>query len=126
MLQNLNKNRFWFWKAMETYGLGIYFIVKHNTFALVPPRPSLFDLFDAPPAIFLLAVVGTMPLIYSLGDVNIKFYKPAMAGALTFVWMFFMIAFIAHDYGIAKYISFESMYAFFVLASMVHEQTVRG
>ena len=41
MYEHLVKNKFWFWKAMETYGLGIYFIIKHNTFAFEPPEKVL-------------------------------------------------------------------------------------
>ncbi|ANI95791.1 hypothetical protein LG347_02435 [Lactiplantibacillus plantarum] len=126
MFENLVKNRFWFWKAMETYGLGIYFIIKHNTFAFVPPQPTLLDVLDDPPAIFILACVGTLGLVYSLWDIQLPYYKPLMTGALTFVWAFFMIAFAAHDFATARYVSFESMYALAILVTMVHEQIVGG
>jgi len=115
------KNRFWLWKALETYGLGIYFILKQNAFEFEPPRPSLLDIFDDPPAIFILAVVGTFALVYSLWDINLSYYKPVMTGLLTFAWLFFMIAFGIHDFEIQRFISFESMYSFFVLASTVGE-----
>ncbi|AVK60524.1 hypothetical protein C5Z25_01500 [Lactobacillus sp. CBA3605] len=121
MFYHLNKNRFWLWKALETYGLGIYFIIKSNTFQFQPPRPTLLDIFDDPPIIFILAVVGTFALVYTLWDVNLYYYKPIMTGLLTFVWLFFMIAFVFHDFETGQYLSFESMYAFFVLGSMLHE-----
>ncbi|YAB12822.1 hypothetical protein ACT5GY_11605 [Lactiplantibacillus plantarum] len=70
MYEHLVKNKFWFWKAMETYGLGIYFIIKHNTFAFEPPQPTLLDVLDDPPTIFMLAVVGTLALVYSLWNVH--------------------------------------------------------
>ncbi|WP_047999912.1 hypothetical protein [Lactiplantibacillus herbarum] len=121
MLKHLKKNRFWLWKSLETYGLGIYFIIKQNTFKFEPPRPTLLDIFDDPPVIFILAIVGTFALVYALWNVNIAYYKPVMTGLLTFVWLFFMVAFGFHDFEIQKYLSFESMYAFFVLASTVFE-----
>lgn len=126
MLTHLNRNRVWFWKAMETYGLGIYFIIKQNTFEFVPPRPSVLDIMDDPPAIFILAIVGTLAMVYSLWSIRLPYYKPVMTGAMTFVWAFFMLAFIFHDIGVGQIISFESMYAFFVLASMVHEIAIGG
>jgi len=49
-----------------------------------------------------------------------------MTGALTFVWAFFMIAFVVHDVQTGQIISFESMYAFFVLASMMHKIIIGG
>lgn len=124
MLTHLKKNRFWLWKALETYGLGVFFIIKQNTFAFEPPRPTVLDLFDDPPMIFLLAVVGTFALVYSLWNIKFSYYKTIMTGLLTVAWLFFMVAFSFHDFEIQKYVSFESMYAFFVLASMVFEIVV--
>ena len=121
MFEHLAKNRFWFWKAMETYGLGIYFIIKHNTFAFEPPQPTLLDVLDDPPMIFMLAVVGTLALVYSLWNLRTHYYKPLMTGLLTFVWLFFMIAFGVHDFEMQRYVSFESMYAMFVLGSTIFE-----
>lgn len=121
MLLHLKQNRFWFWKALETYGLGVFFIIKHNTFAFEPPRPTLLDMFDDPPVIFVLAVVGTFAMVYALWDANFRYYKAIMTGLLTFVWLFFIIAFGIHDFQISQYVSFESMYAFFVLASIIFE-----
>lgn len=122
----INKNRVWFWKALETYGLGIYFLIKSNTFAFMPPRPTIFDLFDDPPVIVLLTIVGTLALVYSIWNIQEPYYRNIMAGSLSFVWMFFLIAFVFHDFATGQYISFESMYSFFVIASVVHEQIVRG
>ena len=31
MIKNLKDNRFWFWKALETYGIGALFIIQQNT-----------------------------------------------------------------------------------------------
>lgn len=121
MLNHIDQNRFWLWKALETYGLGIFFIVKRNTFQFEPPRPTLLDLFDDPPVIFVLAIVATFSLVYALWNVNFAYYKPIMTGLLTFVWLFFMIAFGIHDFEIHQYVSFESMYSFFVLASTIFE-----
>lgn len=73
---------------METYGLGIYFIIKHNTFAFEPQQPMLLDVLDDPPMIFMLAVVGTFALVYSLWNLRTHYYKPLMTGLLTFVWLF--------------------------------------
>jgi len=111
---------------METYGLGVYFLIKQNTFAFVPPRPTILDIMDDPPAIFVLAIVATLAVVYSLWDINVPYYKPVMTGALTFVWAFFMIAFVVHDVQTGQIISFESMYAFFVLASMMHKIIIGG
>jgi len=121
VLQHLESNRFWLWKALETYGLGVFFIVKHNTFQFEPPRPTMLDMFDDPPVIFILAVVGTFALVYSLWEVEHPFYKPMMTALLTFVWLFFMIAFGIHDFEVHQYVSFESMYSLFVLASTIFE-----
>nr|DAJ71713.1 MAG TPA: hypothetical protein [Caudoviricetes sp.] len=45
MFKNLIKNRFWFWKALETYMIGGMFIIRKNTISFYPPRPSLINVF---------------------------------------------------------------------------------
>lgn len=121
MIKRLNQERAYLWFALETYGLGIYFLIKQTTFQFQPPRPTIFDLLDDPPAIFILAIAGTLALVYSLWNVDHPLYKPVMTGLLTFVWLFFMIAFGIHDFEAGQYISFQSMYAFFVIGRLLHE-----
>lgn len=75
MIENLVKNRFWFWKALETYGIGVMFIIRKNTISFNPPKPSLLSYFDDPPFIFLMAVVGTFAIVYALWDINNLAYR---------------------------------------------------
>lgn len=127
MLNHIKQNRFWLWKSLETYGLGVYFLIRSNvTFAFVPPRPTVLDIMDDPPSISILMIVATLAAVYSFWNIDVPYYKPVMTGALTFVWVFFMVAFIFHDVGNGQLLSFESMYAFFVLSSMIHEIVIGG
>lgn len=126
MISNINKNRFWFWKALETYGIGALFIIRQNTISFHPPRPSLLTYFDDPPFIFLMGVVGTFTIVYALWDIKKLAYKSIMTGLLTFVWLLFFIVFTAWDWEQGVVIGFESMYAAFVLASIINEIVVRG
>jgi len=123
---NFRYNRFWFWKALETYGIGGMFIIRQNTISFYPPRPSLLMYFDDPPFIFLLGIVGTFTLVYALWDINNLAYKSIMTGLLTFVWLLFFIVFMLWDLEQGVVIGFESMYAAFVLASIINEIVVRG
>lgn len=125
MLKHLLKNRFWFFKALETYGLGIYFIIRHSTGTFDPPPNSVLDLLDDPPFIFILAIVGTFVLVYSLWNLNTFLYKPIMTGLLTAVWLIFMLGFVFHDIATGAYVSFQAMYAGFVLVSMISEITLK-
>lgn len=124
MLNNLHHNYFWFVKALETYGLGIFFIINHSSGLFLPPG-TLLDYLDDPPFIFALAVVGTLTMVYSLWDVHkLFFYKPLMTGALTFVWLIFFCAFAFEDWYTGQ-LSFQSMYSFFVLFSIVSQLFLR-
>lgn len=86
MFGNLIKNRFWFWKALETYMIGGMFIINKNTISFNPPRPSSLSYFDDPPFIFLMAVVGTFTIVYALWGIENLAYRSIMTGMLTFVW----------------------------------------
>lgn len=124
MNDNLRKNYFWFVKALETYGLGVFFIINRSTGIFMPPG-NFLDYLDDPPFIFALAVVGTLTIVYSLWDVDhLKFYKPLMTGSLTFVWLMFFCAFAFEDWKFGK-LSFQSMYSFFVLFSVVSQLFIR-
>lgn len=54
--RHYRKNQFWFWKALETYALGLYFIIRVNVFDQVPPPPephrTIPQMFDDPIFIF--------------------------------------------------------------------------
>ena len=59
MINNLRHNYLWLISALETYGLGAYFIATHSTGNFTPPPNSVLDMLDDPPFIFLLGVAGT-------------------------------------------------------------------
>ena len=124
MKANLRHNYFWFVRAIETYGLGIFFIISHSTGIFMPPG-NILDCLDDPPFIFTLAVVGTIALVYSLWDMHrMPFYKPIMTGSLTFVWLMFFCAFGFEDWTTGK-LSFQTMSAFFVLFSIVGQLLIK-
>lgn len=121
MLKNLAKNRFWLWKALETWGLAIYFIIHHSVGTFSSPSNVVLDKLDDPDSIFILACIGSFVLIYSLWDLNTYLYKPIVTMLLTGVWIVFMCAFIIHDWQAQTYVSFQSIYAGFILVSMIGE-----
>jgi len=89
LIKNLKNNRFLFWKALETYGIGALFIIRKNTILFYPPRPSLLMYFDDPPFIFLMGIVGTSNVtagitLHSAGNLNV-YRDQAMGGNLTAV-----------------------------------------
>ena len=120
MFDNIVKNRFWFLKALETYSLAIYFIVKRST-GTFDWAHSPLAVLDDPPFIFALAVVGTIALVYALWDVRHLYYKQTMTGTLTFVWLVFFLSFLANDAFLNVYLSFPGIYSFFVLVGIVAE-----
>lgn len=120
MFSNIVKNRFWFLKALETYSLAIYFIVKRST-GIFDWTHSPLSALDDPPFIFALAVVGTIALVYALWDVQHLYYKQIMTGTLTFVWLVFFLSFCANDALLCVYLSFPGIYSFFVLVGIVAE-----
>lgn len=125
MIKNLKKNRFWFIKALETYSLALYFIVKRSagTFDWIH---SPLAVLDDPPFIFLLACVGTVALVYALWNVKHLYYKQIMTGTLTFVWLVFFLSFVLADIFVGRILSFPAIYAFFVLSGIVAEVLVKG
>lgn len=126
MLKNLKKNRFWLFKALETYALALYFIVKHSTGIFNLDGYGYLEALDDPPFIFLLAVVGTITLVYALWDVKNLYYRPVMTGMLTGVWMLFFLSFVITDILVGVYIGFPGIFAFFVLTEMVTEILAKG
>lgn len=120
MLKNIRKNRFWLLKALETYSLAFFFIVKRST-GIFDWAHSPLSVLDDPPFIFALACVGTIVLVYALWDVRHLYYKQIMTGTLTFVWLVFFLSFLANDALLCVYFSFPGIYSFFVLVGIVAE-----
>lgn len=123
MKDNLCKNYFWFVKALETYGLGLYFIIVHSSGNFTPPGNVLENL-DDPPFVFLLAVIGTVAIVYSLWDIEYLFYKPLMTGLLTFAWSIMLGGFVTRDI-IIGVLSIPTMYAFFVVFSIIGQLVIK-
>lgn len=123
MKDNLCKNYFWFVKALETYGLGLYFIIVHSSGNFTPPG-NVLEYLDDPPFVFLLAVVGTVAMVYSLWNAEQLFYKPLMTGSLTFVWLIMFGGFVTRDL-ILGALSIQTMYAFFVVFSIIGQLVIK-
>ena len=126
MIKNLKKNRFWFFKALETYALALYFIVKRSSGVFSLDSYSYLEMLDDPPFIFALAVVGTVALVYALWDIKHLYYKQIMTGTLTFVWLIFFLSFAITDALFGVYVGFPGIFAFFVLTEMVTEILAKG
>lgn len=126
MLNNLRHNWLWFLTAIETYMLAAYFILTNSTGNFTPPPNSVLDMLDDPPFIFLLGVVGTITLVYSLWNVQHFHYKTIMTSSLTFVWLLFLCGFVIHDQLQGNLLSIPSMYSFFVLIRIVLNVLIKG
>lgn len=123
MLKNLQRNYFWLIKSLETYALGIYFIVLHSSGVFTPPG-NVLEYLDDPPFIFLLGCVATISMVYAFWDVEYLFYKPLMTASLTLVWLVFFTAFAFSDWFIGRF-SFQTMYSFLVVFSIVGQIVVK-
>lgn len=123
MKDNLCKNYFWFVKALETYGLGLYFIIVHSSGNFTPPG-NVLEYLDDPPFVFLLAVVGTVAMVYSLWNIEYLFYKPLMTGSLTFAWLIMFGGFGTRDIMLGT-LSIQTMYAFFVVFSIIGQLVIK-
>lgn len=123
MKDNLRKNYFWFVKALETYGLGLYFIVVHSSGNFTPPG-NVLEYLDDPPFVFLLAVVGTVAMVYSLWNIEYLLYKPVMTGSLTFAWLIMFGGFVTRDIMLGA-LSIQTMYAFFVVFSIIGQLVIK-
>lgn len=126
MIKNLKKNRFWLFKALETYALALYFIVKRSSGIFSLDGYGYLEVLDDPPFVFLLAAVGTVTLVYALWDVKHLFYRPVMTGLLTGVWLLFFLSFAITDALVGVYIGCPGIFAFFVLTEMVTEIFAKG
>ena len=126
MMNNIRRNYQWLISALETYGLAVYFIATRSTGNFTPPPNSVLDMLDDPPFIFLLGVVGTIALVYSLCNVQSFHYKTIMTASLTFVWLLFLCGFVIHDQLRGNLLSIPSMYWFFVLIRIVLTVILKG
>lgn len=52
MIKNLKKNRFWLFKALETYALALYFIVKRSSGIFSLDGYGYLEVLDDPPFVF--------------------------------------------------------------------------
>lgn len=98
---------------------------KDATFSLKNFNRARF-LLDDPPFIFLLGVVGTITLVYSLWNIQRFHYKTIMTASLTFVWLLFLCGFVIHDQLRGNLLSIPSMYSFFVLIRIVITVILKG
>ena len=105
LYQHYKKNQFWFWSAVETYAIAIVFIIQVNFFDLKPPARTMLGVLDDPVSIFLIAVIGTFAMIYSIWDFHWFYARPIMIGCLVFVWMSFFLGFLVHDMEMGALIS---------------------
>jgi len=121
MMKNINKNRFWLWQSVTTYGLGIIFIINNNVFGAAPPRHTPIEQFDDPVFVFAIGIVGTLALVYTLWDIKHLYYKAIMAGLLTAVWLLFFIVLTLYDIERGRVLGFENFFALVVLGSLLHE-----
>ena len=126
MINNLRHNWLWGITALETYALAGFFISTKSTGNFTPPPNSVLDMLDDPPFIFLLGVVGTITLVYSLWNVQYFHYKTIMTASLTFVWLLFLCGFVIHDQMRGNMLSIPSMYSFFVLFRIVLTVILKG
>ena len=126
MFNNLHHNWLWFLTAIETYMLAAYFIATNSTGNFTPPPNSVLDMLDDPPFIFLLGVVGTIALVYSLWNIQHFHCKTIMTASLTFVWLLFLCGFVIHDQLRGNLLSIPSMYSFFVLIRIVLTVLLKG
>ena len=126
MINNIRHNWLWLLTAVETYMLAAYFISTNSTGNFTPPPNSVLDMLDDPPFIFLLGIVGTITLVYSLWNIQHFHYKTIMASSLTFVWLLFLCGFVIHDQLRGNLISIPSMYSFFVLIRIVLTVLLKG
>lgn len=122
MKNRLIINRFWLTKGLETYMLGVYFVFRQDLFE--PPYHSVLNYLDKWPSIIVLLITGTVAVLYALSDSDSQKYRALMSGLITFVWMFFLVSFIIRDFTIQTFISIQTIYAFFVLASTLVEVVV--
>ena len=122
MKNRLIINRFWLTKGLETYMLGVYFVFRQDLFE--PPYHSVLNYLDKWPSIIVLLITGTVAVLYALTNSGSQKYRALMSGLITFVWMFFFVSFIIRDSTIQTYISIQTIYAFFVLASTLVEVVV--
>lgn len=121
MIRNINKNRFWLWQSVTTYGLGIILIINNNVFGAAPPRHTPIEQFDDPAFVFVIGIVGTLALVYTLWDIKHLYYKAIMAGLLTAVWLLFFIVLTLYDIERGRVLGFENFFALVVLSSLLHE-----
>lgn len=98
LYKHYKKNQFWFWTAIELYGLAVFFLLKDNFFNEHPPIHSLLRYFDDPGPVFILGVIATFALVYSIWDIHWFYARPIMIMTTMFALCFFFGAFLVHDF----------------------------
>lgn len=90
-------NQTWFWTAIETYALAIYFVFQQHVFDVEPPSLSPIGVITHPLGLIFIGSVATLTMVISLWNIHLFWARPIMIGFELFVWIYIAIAFTQLD-----------------------------
>lgn len=114
----LKKNRFWFIKGLETLSLGLIFLGTAH-YIDQPPRAPLFITYvDDPIFAISLVIIGTYSMLICTSlNVN-KRLKSIMIFSLLFIWTFYFVIFLIHDFMAPTFFPhFDTLITFYIVIS---------
>lgn len=120
LMKNLDKNRAWFWTAIEMLGLAVYLVWRNQYFEVPPPQRTILGLLDDPLPLMMLVAFATFTIVVSLW--NIKHLHATLIRTV-FVWFSLFVyfgAFFVRDWDLHR-VSIETIYTGVLLLRVVHE-----
>ena len=119
MLENINKNRFWFYTGVEMLGLAAYFMFANHYFEFPPPARELLSLLEDPIPLLFIAIMAIFVIAWSLFNWGSYSKQFAVGFSMTVMTIYFL-GFLVRDCDLHQ-VSMATILLGVIVARIIHE-----
>lgn len=119
MLENYQKNRFWFYTGVEMLSLVFYFMFANQYFEFPPPSREILSILDDPIPLMIIATMAIYVIVWSL----FKFWKYGQQIAVGFcmsTMTVYFLGFLVRDCDLHQ-VSMATILFGVIVARIIHE-----
>lgn len=113
--RHYHRNWIWFWLSICTAYLGVFLRGQREILKQAPPWLNINGLIDTSFIVILLFCVATAGILISLWNITLWNIKYIFVGALSAVWVYFLLAFIQIDFGLHQFSIGAGLTAFVII-----------
>ncbi|KRO16617.1 hypothetical protein [Lacticaseibacillus saniviri] len=119
-LANIDKNRTWFWSAVELLGLSFYFVWANQYFEYPPPKRDILLMLDNSESLIIVAGIAVAVIVWSIWNFDNLHANQIMPGLLVSALLVYTTAFILRDIDLGN-ISLATIYSTGLVLRATHE-----